>query len=101
MREPTNWRSACAARLANWTGQLYALRCRIKPGDLMVLPLKTTSQIAFGRVTEGYRYLADNDPGKRHVIPVQWLRTDLPRSVEIIPTDGAALRQALEAEKSV
>jgi restriction system protein len=82
------------ASVANVTGQLYALRSRIKPGDLMVLPLKTTSQIAFGRVADGYRYLSDNDPTKRHVIPVQWMRTDLPRTAvgkDLLFTLGSAL----------
>jgi len=32
----------------NYTGQLWALRHGIKTGDLMVLPLKTTSQLALG-----------------------------------------------------
>src|SRR4051812_48264834 len=43
----------------NFTGQLWALRTRIRPGDLLVMPLKTTKQIALGRVTGGYQYRAD------------------------------------------
>jgi restriction system protein len=67
--------------LSNYTGQLWALRDRIAVGDLVVMPMKTTKQIALGRVTGGYEYLADeSDPDRRHVIPVQWLRTDLPRT---------------------
>ncbi len=65
----------------NYTGQLWALRHGILPGDLMVLPLKTTSQIAFGIVTGPYRYLADEpDSSRRHVITVDWKRTDVPRT---------------------
>ncbi|WP_231995584.1 restriction endonuclease [Mycobacterium sp. 1274756.6] len=67
---------------ANFTGQLWALRGRIKPGDLMVMPMKTTKQIAFGRVAGPYQYRAtEDDPTKRHVIPVDWHREDLPRSL--------------------
>jgi restriction system protein len=70
-----------AGALPNYTGQLWALRSRIQPGDLMVLPLKTTSQIAFGRVTSGYEYLAsESDASRRHVVRVDWQRTDVPRT---------------------
>jgi restriction system protein len=62
-------------------GQLWALRHRVLPGDLLVMPLKTTRKFALGRITGGYRYLTDNpDPGKRHVVEVGWRRTDLPRA---------------------
>ena len=67
--------------LNNALGQLLALRTRIVPGDLLVMPMKTTRQIAFGRVTGGYLYRADEpDTDKRHVVPVEWQRTDLPRA---------------------
>jgi restriction system protein len=67
--------------IANYTGQLWALSNRIKVGDLMVLPLKTTKEIAFGRVTGKYEYLAaEPDPSRRHVIGVDWKVTDIPRS---------------------
>jgi restriction system protein len=70
-----------AGALPNYTGQLWALRSRIQPGDLMVLPLKTTSQIAFGRVTGGYEYLANEpDVSRRHIVRVDWQRTDVPRT---------------------
>jgi restriction system protein len=39
--------------LANYTGQLWALRSRIQPGDLMVLPLKTTRQLALAESPAG------------------------------------------------
>jgi hypothetical protein len=35
------------------TTQLWALRSRIQPDDLVVLPLKTTSQIAIGKASGG------------------------------------------------
>lgn len=84
-----------AAAQANYTGQLWALRGRIQLGDLLVMPLKSTRQIAIGRVTGGYEYLADEvDPSCRHVVRVEWERTDLPRSAvqqDLLYTLGSAL----------
>src|SRR4051794_9448652 len=86
---------ASASRLANYTGQVYALRARIKPGDLLVMPLKTTNKIAIGRVTDGYTFLADEtDPDRRHVVKVDWQRTELPRTAvkqDLLFTLGSAM----------
>ena len=68
------------ATIANHAGQLWKLRSRIKPGDLVVLPLKSKSQIALGIVSGGYRYRADADHDLRHCIAVDWKRTDVPRT---------------------
>lgn len=43
-------------RVTNATGQLWALRARIKTGDLLVMPLKTARPLALGRVITGYQY---------------------------------------------
>jgi hypothetical protein len=68
------------ALIANYTGQLWVLRGRVQPGDLLVMPMKTTRQIAIGQVTSGYEYLAaEEDPNCRHVVRVNWQRTNLPR----------------------
>jgi len=66
-------------KLANWNGQLWAFRDRIKKDDLIVLPLKRRSAVAIGRVTGDYVYQAD-DKDSFHTRPVEWLRTDIPRS---------------------
>lgn len=80
---------------ANYSGQLWALRGRIAVGDLMVMPMKTTKQIALGRVTGTYQYRAtDGDLNKRHVVPVDWQRVDLPRSAvkqDLLFTLGSAM----------
>jgi restriction system protein len=61
--------------------QLWALRNRMRPGDYIVLPRKTTAQPAIGRILSDYRYDASEpDQERRHVRQVQWLRTDVPRS---------------------
>lgn len=68
-------------KIANFTGQMWALRDTIKPGDLIVLPLKTGAKtVAFGICTHGYEYRSDQPETRRHVIRVDWKRTDVPRS---------------------
>lgn len=65
----------------NFAAQLWALRGRMEIGDFVVLPLKTTSQLAIGDITGPYEYRADEpDPERRHVRPVEWIRTDIPRT---------------------
>ena len=83
------------ALIANYTGQLWALRGRVQPRDLLVMPMKTTKQIAIGRVTDGYEYLAtEEDPNCRHVVRVNWQRRDLPRTAvkqDLLFTLGSAM----------
>lgn len=67
-------------KIANGVGQMWAMRRTIQPGDLIVLPLKTTKNIALGTCVGGYRYLADEPEDRRHSISVDWQRTDVPRS---------------------
>ncbi|MFC4563827.1 CBS domain-containing protein [Nocardiopsis mangrovi] len=69
------------ARIANWTGQLWRFLSVIDVGDYIVMPRKDRpSLVAFGRVTGAYRYRGDAPPGFRLTRPVEWLRTDVPRS---------------------
>jgi restriction system protein len=68
------------AVIGNWTGQLWRFMFRIQIGDLLVVPLKRRDQLAIGTVSGGYEYRASAAPGFRHVRPVKWLRTDVPRS---------------------
>ena len=65
--------------IINWFRQVRAFRDHIKKDDLVILPLKTRSAIAIGRVTGPYQYRQDI-PNVRHTRPVQWLRKDIPRS---------------------
>ncbi|WP_160050533.1 restriction endonuclease [Nocardiopsis sp. FR4] len=67
-------------RLRNLANQLWAFRSGIHQGDLVVLPLKTRSVIAIGRVSGDYEYRSANESGCRHVRRVEWLRDDIPRS---------------------
>lgn len=66
--------------IANHVGQLWAFATKIKIGHLAVLPLKTRAAIAVGEVVGPYEFRPDNPLGARHVCPVRWLRTDIPRT---------------------
>lgn len=86
--------SAKPGALPGFTGQLWALRGRIKTGDLLAMPLKTTKEIALGRVTRPYHYLSEeSDPSCRHVVGVDWQRT-VPRNAlkqDLLYTLGSVL----------
>ena len=60
----------------NWTGQIWAFLMRIEVNDLVVLPLKTQSAIAVGKVTGGYAYQTGLATDVHHTRQVRWLRTD-------------------------
>lgn len=74
-RDPEKSRS----RAANLARQLWTFREEMKPGDVVVLPLKTRpGQIALGRVLGPYELRKVGDE-ERHVRPVKWERI-VPRS---------------------
>ena len=64
----------------NFSAQLWALKTRMQTGDLVVMPLKRTSEIAIGSIDSEYIYLDNPDPQRRHVRRVTWKVTDLARS---------------------
>lgn len=74
--------NAPLGRVNNFSGQLWALRANIKPGDLIVMPLKTSkSKIAMGVCIAGYQYRSEEpDPTARHTVRVDWKQTDVPRA---------------------
>ena len=61
--------------LQNWAVQLNQLMNVVRDGDLTVTPLKTTGQVAIGRVKGPARVNADGRPSR----VVTWLKTDLVR----------------------
>ena len=78
----------------NFAAQLWALRDRVQVGDYVVMPLKYTPHLAIGKVTGPYGYRDDADPALRHVRPVEWLVTDVPRTAvkqDLLYTLGAFL----------
>ena len=60
-------------------GQVWRFARDIQKGDLVALPLKTQSAIAFGRIAGEYQYKRFA-PNVMHVRSVEWLKT-VPRSV--------------------
>jgi restriction system protein len=64
---------------AQQAGQLWYFAIGMQENDIVVLPRKRTSQIALGRVsgTNQYRQVGT---AFRHVRPVRWLRTEVPRT---------------------
>jgi len=62
--------------LLNWAVQLNQFVRAMADGDLVVVPLKTTSQLAIGRLKGGFRHTSESHPARG----VEWLRTDLPRA---------------------
>ena len=80
--------------IVNWVNQLWAFTQRIQSGDLVVLPLKTRSAIAVGRVVGPYKFEPSFPSDARHTRPVKWLKTDLPRTAfdqDILYSLGAFL----------
>ena len=76
-----------------FAGQLWVFSVAVENGDLVVLPRKLTSQVAIGRVTGPYEYREVNAE-RRHVRPVQWLKTDIPRAIfeqDLLFSFGAAM----------
>lgn len=66
---------AALRTLQNWSAQLNQFVNVIDEGDLILVPLKTTGQVAIGRAVGGYYRGPAGEPARR----VNWLRTDLPR----------------------
>lgn len=62
--------------IMNNAAQLWAFAKRINKGDLVVLPLKTRSMIAIGKIVGDYQYTEG-----RHTRKVQWIKDDIPRDV--------------------
>lgn len=70
---------APAKTRSNYVGQLWSLVDRMKDGDLVVLPVKTTGTVAVGRISGPYVYRSDLGGDLSHVRPVKWIATDIPR----------------------
>ena len=70
---------ASEAQVRASAGQLWTLRSRVRCGDLVVMPGKTSSHFALGTVTRQYWYRHDSDT-MRHAVSVDWKRSDVPRT---------------------
>ncbi len=77
--------------LNNWHGQLWAMRDGIKPGDLVVMPLKSRPTIAIGTVMGDYQYRRDLAEGPFHARSVDW-QAEAPRrafDIDVLLSFGA------------
>ncbi|HYU55558.1 MAG TPA: restriction endonuclease [Candidatus Dormibacteraeota bacterium] len=68
------------AKISNYTGQIWAFVRRIELNDLIVMPLKHQAAIAVGKVSGPYEDKTGSGTEIRHTRPVQWLKTDIPRT---------------------
>ena len=67
--------------ISSYTSQLWRMRTDVRLGDLVVMPRKGAPQIALGAVTREYWHDSAADMGwGRHVVSVDWKRTDVPRT---------------------
>ena len=66
--------------VSNHARQLWKFRTDVKEGDLVVQPLRGTSRIALGVVTEEYSFRDDPDRHERHAVSVDWKRTDVSKT---------------------
>ncbi|MEL7672021.1 restriction endonuclease [Methanobacterium sp.] len=65
---------------ANEAGQVWSFLKRIKIGDLVILPSKFHASIAIGTVNGSYKYRTDLSSNTFHTRPVEWIKTDIPRT---------------------
>lgn len=65
---------------ANEAGQVWTFLQRMREGDLVVLPSKFSASIAIGKIKGPYQYRKDLSSLVVHTRPVQWIKTDIPRT---------------------
>lgn len=70
-------------RLANHTGQVWAFRSQIEPGDIVLMPSKLRpGYIYLGKCTGPYAFDAAEPTGqRRHQIPIDWLSEPVSKAV--------------------
>ena len=68
-------------RLRHWVGQVWRFIGEMASGDLVAMPLKHRSAVAFGWVRGAYAYRQDLDQEVHglHTRPVEWVK-EIPRS---------------------
>ena len=88
--------------MGNYTGQLWSFALRMRVGDIVVMPRKLTAQIALGRVVGPYQHAKVGDE-MRHLRKVDWIRTEVPRSVfgeDLLRSFGALSVCSIERNKA-
>jgi len=65
----------------NYSGQLWSFAHEMRPGDWLVLPLKSKPAIAVGEIAGPYEFDAKAEDAYFHSRKVKWINTEVPRSV--------------------
>jgi len=102
------WPDASEGRKNNHVGQVFAFLRKVKVGDLVVVPMKTSGTIWIGEIRSEYRFRENLGSDIKHTRDVEWLRKDLPRNVfdqAILYSFGSAMTfskaERHQAEESV
>jgi restriction system protein len=66
--------------IRNWLGQLWPFAHDIKPGDMVLLPLKSQPAIQVGEITGEYQFDATAPDPYYHWLPVKWIGEAVPRT---------------------
>ncbi|MCP5405176.1 MAG: restriction endonuclease [Pseudomonadaceae bacterium] len=69
-------------RISNWTGQISVFTLYMKPGDLVVMPLKKKPAVAIGEVQGGYQFDRKAEGPFRHSRKVKWIKTILRTNID-------------------
>lgn len=75
-----NYPEAKPKTLVNWASQIWPFAHEMKPGDLVVLPLKTQRAIQIGEIAGGYHFEPQGPDPFFHWRPVKWIAEAVPRS---------------------
>ena len=88
------WPTRAARKQGNTAGQFWAFLVGMKPGDLVVTPLKHQAAIAVGEVTGPPVYMPDMPDMYRVARPINWMNTAVPRAAfdqDVLYSMGAQL----------
>ena len=78
----------------NCSSQVFTFLKKIQKGDLVALPIKSLSAIAFGKVVGDYQFVKDSHQYVAHQRKVEWIGQPIPRSSisqDLLYTFGAFL----------
>ena len=99
---------ASTGRMRNHVGLIFSFVKNAKIGDIVVVPLKTTRNIAVGEIKSDYEFRNDLGTEMRHTRRVEWKKRDVPRTSfdqDLLHSFGAYLTfcraRARNAEKRV
>ena len=85
---------ASKGRAANHVGQIYAFLTKVKMGELIIVPMKTSNTIWIGKVKSEYQFRTDLGSDMKHTRQVTWIRKNVLRSEfqqDLLYTFGSAM----------